>query len=95
MLGGKCWSCGAELANHDYGRESNCLSCNKPTRSCKNCRWYAPGRTNDCLEPVAEPVKEKERANYCEFFEPTEDVQDRAGNSVDDALKAAEALFKL
>lgn len=94
MLGGKCWSCGAKLESHEYGRETNCLSCSKPTRVCRNCRWYAPGRTNDCLEPVAEPIKEKDRPNYCEFFEPTDEPAESSAGTQDDHLKAAEALFK-
>ena len=94
MAEGKCWSCGALLEQHEYGRETVCLKCGKPTHVCKNCRNYAPGRPHDCIETSAEPVKEKERANYCEFFEPTCDVEGRGGGDPDEQRKAAEALFK-
>lgn len=93
---GKCWNCGADLSPQDYGRETNCIGCGKPTRVCRNCRWYAPGHSNACAEPMAERVLEKERANYCEFFEPTIDTLDSDGKSADEDLrKAAEDLFKL
>ena len=92
---GKCWSCGAELGPHDYGRETLCLNCGKATRVCKNCRWYAPGRPNDCHEPVAEPILYKDQANYCDFFEPTAEVGTTSGVSDDELLDAAEDLFKL
>jgi threonine dehydrogenase-like Zn-dependent dehydrogenase len=92
---GKCWSCGAALGSHDYGRESNCLVCGKPTRVCRNCRWFAPGRPNDCEEPMAEPVLDKQRANFCGFFEATGEVGDNdGGSSAEDLRKAAEELFK-
>jgi predicted RNA-binding Zn-ribbon protein involved in translation (DUF1610 family) len=94
LMGGKCWNCGAELGPGEYGRETNCLGCGKPTRICKNCRWHAPGRPNDCEEPVAEPVADKTRANYCEFFEPTANVGSVSGDSADAMRQAAEDLFK-
>ncbi|NCU21083.1 hypothetical protein EOM89_10180, partial [Candidatus Falkowbacteria bacterium] len=47
-----------------------CLSCGKATRCCRNCRLYQRGRPNDCLEPLAEPVADKTRANFCEHFDP-------------------------
>ncbi|HHH38606.1 MAG TPA: hypothetical protein ENK50_03395 [Sedimenticola sp.] len=88
---GHCWNCGAGLGPLDYGRETNCPGCGRPTRVCRNCRWYAPGRPDACEEPVAEPVLDKVRANFCSFFEPT----DPGGGGVEgDLLQAAEALFK-
>ncbi len=92
---GRCWNCGAELISSDYGRENNCLKCGKPTRVCRNCRWYAPGRANECEEPVAERVMEKERPNFCDFFEPTEAVgEGGTASSAPDLLKSAEDFFK-
>ncbi len=93
---GTCWSCGHGLQASDYGRETNCLNCSRPTRVCLNCRWYAPERTNACEEPVAEPVMEKDRPNFCSFFEPA--TGNQAGSeskSAADHMAAAEDLFKL
>jgi hypothetical protein len=92
---GKCWRCGRPLAKFDYGRETLCLGCGKPTRVCRNCRHFAPGRPNDCREPMTEPVLDKERANFCELFDPA----DRAGtgpaqSSTTDLLQRAQDLFK-
>ena len=92
---GRCWNCGRTLTGLDYGRETNCLGCSKPTRVCRNCRCYAPGRPNDCLEPVAEPVLDKKRANFCEHFDPAEEpLAGPPGSPTDDLRSAAEALFK-
>jgi len=91
---GKCWKCGAELLGADFGRETNCLACGKATRVCRNCRWYDPGRSNQCQEPMAEKVQEKERANYCEFFEPTVEITSEGKATDTNHRQAAEDLFK-
>jgi len=92
---GCCWHCNAGLTRHEYGRETNCLACGKPTRVCRNCRWYAPGRPNQCEEPVAEPIQDKQRANYCEFFESTRETGGGEAAEADAQRQAAEELFKL
>lgn len=95
LIKGRCWHCGHELKSADYGRETNCISCNRATRVCRNCRWYAPSRPNQCEEPAVERVIEKERANFCELFEPTlEPLSDKAATTGDDLRQAAEDLFK-
>jgi len=90
---GNCWHCNVGLGKHDYGRETTCSGCGKPTRVCRNCRWYDPSRTNQCQEPIAERIMDKTRANYCEYFEATAQVGGDGG--VPDALRlAADDLFK-
>jgi hypothetical protein len=92
---GKCWHCGADLTQSDYGREAGCMACGKPTHVCRNCRHYAPGRPNDCLEPLAERVLDKTRANFCDHFESSL-TPAAAGTSPlpDNLLKAAQDLFR-
>ncbi len=92
---GNCWSCGTGLGRSDYGRETNCLQCGKPTRVCRNCRWYDTSRPNACQEPVAEEVQEKERANFCTFFEPVDRGEGDGATLQVDLKKAAEELFKV
>lgn len=92
---GKCWHCGGALSRHDYGRETLCLGCGKATRVCRNCRHYAPGRPNACLEPMTEPVLDKERANFCELFDPADRYAGKSDFAqADDLLLRAQALFK-
>lgn len=92
---GTCWHCGQVLTAADYGRETNCAGCSKPTRVCRNCLHFAPGRPNDCVEPMVEPILNKERANFCELFEPTDrPAAGTAGSTAEDLVKAAEDLFK-
>jgi hypothetical protein len=92
---GNCWQCGGPLEAGEFGRETNCRGCGRPTRVCRNCRWFSPGAPGQCREPMAEPVLDKVRANYCEFFEPSAEAAAKApGNPPDDQLKQAEDLFK-
>jgi hypothetical protein len=35
---------------------------------CKNCRYYAPGKPNDCAVPGTEWIKDREAMNFCEEF---------------------------
>ena len=92
---GTCWNCGQSLSKSDYGRETLCLRCDKPTRVCRNCRHYVRGRPNDCEEPLADEVMDKEKANFCSFFDPNLEPESAVGDtSQSDLLKAAEDLFK-
>ncbi len=90
---GICWSCGAKLDSNNYQREGECPSCRKQTHVCRNCRFYAPGRPNDCQEPIAEPVRDKDRANFCDYFEPASNTH-HAAPDADHLRAAAEDLFK-
>lgn len=91
---GICWHCGNKLQGADYAREGECPSCRKPTHVCKNCRFYAPGRANDCFEPVAERVADKQRSNFCDYFEPDDDTLETKADQ--EALRAAaDDLFDL
>jgi predicted RNA-binding Zn-ribbon protein involved in translation (DUF1610 family) len=93
---GICWHCGHGLTAADYGRETVCPACGKETHICRNCRHFSPGRPNDCVEPMVERVLNKERANFCELFDPTmKPLRDGHGSEDAGALrKAAEDLFK-
>ncbi len=90
---GNCWHCGNELGPLDYGREATCGKCGRDTRVCKNCIFYERGAQNDCREPQAERVVDKERGNFCDYFKPKSGGG--SGAPTRDALKAAaDALFK-
>ncbi|RKX86234.1 MAG: hypothetical protein DRP57_01970 [Spirochaetes bacterium] len=49
-------------------RSSTCPFCSKDLKICYNCKFYSEGAHWDCLETIHEPVREKDRANFCEFF---------------------------
>lgn len=66
----QCQFCGAEVALSDpIPRDSSCESCRHDYRSCRQCRHYDPALNNSCRETEAELVEDKERRNFCEFFD--------------------------
>jgi hypothetical protein len=50
-------------------RTDGCPYCHSDLKCCLNCRLHDPGANNQCLEPQAEWVTDKDKANFCEFFE--------------------------
>jgi hypothetical protein len=65
----QCQSCGASMRlEAPIPRDAECEHCGHDVRSCRNCRHYDPAYNNACRETEAEPVADKLRRNFCEFF---------------------------
>ena len=52
------------------GRLEECRTCRAELHVCKMCEWYSLSVAKQCRETVAEEVKDKERANFCDYFKP-------------------------
>ena len=67
-----CWKCGATLAELHFplGRLMECPACRAYLHACRMCRFYDPGVSRQCREDDAEEVKDKERSNFCDYFQP-------------------------
>lgn len=97
-----CFSCHKEIQLMDgkVGFREECPHCRADVRVCKNCQFYDEKAYNECREPVAERVREKDRSNRCDYFSPAEATSASgptasAGMSKQEQLRAAaEALFK-
>ena len=64
-----CHFCGAPIAiGEPIPRDSECDACGHDLRCCRNCRHYDPRYNNSCRETMAEPVEDKQRRNFCEYF---------------------------
>ena len=64
-----CFQCGQEIAaDKRILREDECPHCSSDLRTCRNCRFFDPAVSNQCREPQADWVAEKDKANFCEFF---------------------------
>lgn len=68
-------------------RSTLCEQCGTEVRVCRNCEFYAPGLHWDCRETVREPVRDKDRANFCEFFRPRSGGGNHAGVEKDDQAR--------
>lgn len=51
------------------GRRAECLACHAELHVCRMCRHYDVSKAKQCREPVAEPVRDKTRANFCDWFQ--------------------------
>jgi hypothetical protein len=93
----QCAACGhaIDLASGErVGFRDDCPHCHGDLHSCRNCAHHDPGAYNECREPNAERVADRERANRCEWFAPR---ATGAGPRVDPrggAQAALDALFR-
>ncbi len=66
----QCQFCGSPVTLAEpIPRESSCGSCRHDYHSCRQCRHYDTSRHNSCRETQADMVEDKERRNFCEFFD--------------------------
>lgn len=89
-----CFHCKKEVKiEGTVGRREECPHCRSDLHVCMNCSFYDRGSYNECREPQADRVQEKERANFCDYFQAAQ-----KGNSVEDQKAKqralAESLFK-
>ena len=90
-----CWKCGAPLADMPVpvGRSEYCRVCRAEIHVCRMCRFYDTRKANHCAEPVAEPVQNKERANFCGYFDPVAGRYEPRVTVANDSRAKLEALF--
>lgn len=88
-----CFSCSHKnQVSLPVPRKDECEKCGYDLHACLNCRFYEANSYNECKEPQADKVQDKDRANFCSYFEPGSG--NGAANKSSDLLSAAEALFK-
>ena len=92
-----CYRCGAELAalTLPLGRRDECPKCRAELHVCRMCVNFDRRRPKGCREDDAEEVRNKESANFCDYFKPSDTAFDPAGRDAAAAAKAAlDDLFK-
>jgi hypothetical protein len=91
-----CWKCGASLADLSLPlrRLDECRQCHAELHVCKMCEWYSISVAKHCRETVAEEVKDKERANFCDYFKPRPEAYAAANlDAASQAQAELDALF--
>lgn len=62
---------------------------------CRNCAHHDTSAYNECREPQADRVLEKERSNFCDYFTPRSGQAGRSGGLDTGAyVKGLDDLFK-
>ncbi len=92
-----CHACGSTGVPDDpVPREATCERCGADLRSCRNCRHWDPRYNNECTETMAEPVPDKQRRNFCEYFyySPAPFTGAKGPDRAVEARAKLEALFR-
>lgn len=66
-----CHACGRRAAlapGAKPGFRETCEGCGADLHVCRSCAHHDPAAYNECREPKAERVLEKDRANRCDEF---------------------------
>ncbi len=74
-------------------RNSECPHCRWDVKVCFNCSFYEESHFHACREPQAEWVREKDKANFCEYFSPAT-RESGAASEATTILSHLESLFK-
>lgn len=89
-----CVFCGTEIEIIDrVGRLSECPHCKKDLHSCLQCKLYDRSFHNQCRESQSGYISDKERSNFCEFFDFGRDVTSEKVQ-IDEAKKKLDGLFR-
>lgn len=89
-----CQACGTPVGlDEPIPRDAECGGCRRDLRCCMNCRHYDPRYHNACRETMADPVEDKARRNFCEYFSFSREPGRGGGGS--SSSKEAEARAKL
>lgn len=74
MLALRCYRCGTDLGKLTLplSRRDLCPDCGVDLHVCLMCSRYDPRVPEQCTEEDAVEVREKARANFCDYFVPNE-----------------------
>jgi hypothetical protein len=90
-----CYKC-QEVLEMDsgvtLGRHEECPKCFANLRCCRMCQFFDKTAYNECREPMANRILEKEKANFCDYFKVG--GAENGGQEKDSLLNAANSLFK-
>jgi hypothetical protein len=95
-----CVKCGHALPDElKVFRQTLCPGCSAYLHACIQCDFHDPRVHNQCLEPQAEFVANREKANFCEFFQVAGSQQGQAVRAsrerkAEEARAKLESLFK-
>lgn len=91
-----CWKCGFPLETVllPFRRLEVCPECDAELHVCRMCKFYDPHVVEACVEDSAEEVRNKERANFCDYFKPAPGAYQSRDSAASQASRAKlDALF--
>ena len=91
-----CFSCHKTVAleaGQKILKNEECSFCYAAMHSCRMCRHYDHSAYNQCREPSAERIVEKEKANYCDYF-VLGSGESQSGDPKTELMNKFNSLFK-
>lgn len=66
-----CWKCGGALADLllPLARLAECPQCRAQLHVCRMCVFFDITAPQQCREPIADAVTDKQRANFCGYYQ--------------------------
>ncbi len=91
-----CHKCKNEIEiDRNFGRKDSCQLCKADLRCCLNCRHYDQRAYNQCHEPQSDRVLDKDRSNFCDYFNFMDSALDEKTKYANDSVrKKLDDLFK-
>ncbi|MEJ2652279.1 MAG: hypothetical protein P8173_10900 [Gammaproteobacteria bacterium] len=91
----ECWKCGTPISDQPLpvARTAECSACGADLHACRMCEYYDTRVAMNCREPVADQVRDKERANFCGYFAAAPNAYRGRGEEASAARARLEALF--
>lgn len=84
-----CYRCGTETeVDGKPFRRDECPKCSSYLHCCMNCKLYDPLAYQECHEPMATWVEDKEMANLCGYFKAITEPKKDTGVTRKDAARA-------
>lgn len=84
-----CWSCGnCWEFSPPLARGELCHGCRRDAKVCLNCKFYDRHANGECLESQAELVKDKEKSNFCDWFDANDENRSSGAQSSSNPLDA-------
>ncbi|UCC45653.1 MAG: hypothetical protein JSU65_06965 [Candidatus Zixiibacteriota bacterium] len=78
-----CWSCGRPTGvTGKVFRADECTNCLAALRCCRGCRFFDPTRRFQCKENIEKNLPDKEKPNFCDFFQMRDVVKTPGGISM-------------
>ncbi|MEE8149455.1 MAG: hypothetical protein V3T75_03275 [candidate division Zixibacteria bacterium] len=83
-----CWNCSKNTGlTGRISRADSCESCLADMRCCRGCRHFDPNRRFQCKESIETNIPNKEKSNFCDFFQVRIAFKRQGGVSYQDNTK--------
>ena len=89
-----CWNCGESSEEPlPLSRHAACQHCFEMLHCCRMCRHFDPKQRPACQHDLADPPRESEIANFCDFLAPRRGLQGSKSLRDQHASAKLSALF--